>query len=480
MNIALISSAVVNPASDCLLLISDTAALPQSIFADAEINYIKTRKEAKDRLVRVNRFDSQLFVLFFDETKPESARLEAIRKEASKVAQKITKLRIATIQVTGNASASELLAACEGLILASYEFVKYLSKGAEKASTLQQIEVISDAVNPDQLAELINLSKAVYMSRDLVNEPASYLNATRFAEYMRQMGKQAGFDVEVLEQDHLVSLKMGGLLAVNKGSTEPATFTVMEYKSAEAKNPKPIVLVGKGLVYDSGGLSLKPTPDSMDYMKCDMAGGALVASLMYAIAKNKLPLHVIALVPATDNRLDANSYAPGDVITMHNGTTVEVLNTDAEGRLILADALSYAQKYEPQQVFNFATLTGAAAQAIGSYGMVVMGTAPDDTMMALKAAGDKAYERIAPFPFWDEYGELLKSDIADLKNIGGPKAGAITAGKFLEKFTNYPFVHFDIAGVAFFKTTDSYRKKGGTGYGVRMMYNYFKTLSEIN
>lgn len=210
----------------------------------------------------------------------------------------------------------------------------------------------------------------------------------------------------------------------------------------------------------------------MDTMKCDMGGAATVAASIFAVASAKLPLHVIALVPATDNRPDGNAYVPGDVITMFDGTTVEVLNTDAEGRLILADALTYAKKFEPEIVFNFATLTGSAARAIGSQGIVAMEVKAANLFCELAQSGSLVHERLVKFPMWDEYREQLNSEIADLKNIGGPEGGAITAGKFLEHFTDYPFVHFDIAGPAFIEKRDSYRGIGGTGTGVRLMFHY--------
>jgi len=197
------------------------------------------------------------------------------------------------------------------------------------------------------------------------------------------------------------------------------------------------VLVGKGIVYDTGGLSLKPTHDSMDYMKCDMAGAATVAATLYALAKNKVAVHVIGLIPATDNRPDGNAYVPGDVVRMFDGTTVEVLNTDAEGRMILADALAWSDKLDPQLVIDVATLTGAAHAAIGKYGIVAMGNADRKEMEDLKVSGDRVFERIAEFPFWDDYDELLKSEVADLKNIGGRYAGAIT-GKIPRTFYRKP------------------------------------------
>jgi leucyl aminopeptidase len=214
----------------------------------------------------------------------------------------------------------------------------------------------------------------------------------------------------------------------------------------------------------------------MDYMKSDMAGSAAVACAMYAIAKAKLPVHMVALVPATDNRPGGNAYAPGDVINMMDGQTVEMLNADAEGRMILADALHYAKRYAPQLVMDFATLTGAAAAAVGPYGIVCMGTADEKTKKKLSDSGENVYERLAEFPFWDEYDELIKSDIADMKNIGGPIAGAITAGKFLQRYTDYPWMHFDIAGPSFLHKGDSYRGKNGSGVGVRLLFDFFSNL----
>jgi leucyl aminopeptidase len=264
------------------------------------------------------------------------------------------------------------------------------------------------------------------------------------------------------------------LLSVNLGSQEPPTFTILEWRPENAVNTAPIVLIGKGVVFDTGGLSLKPTPAAMDMMKCDMAGAAAVVSAIYAAAKNQLPLHIVGLVPATDNRPGENAMAPGDVITMYDGTTVEVLNTDAEGRLILADALSFAAKYKPELVIDLATLTGAAARAIGKEGIVMMGTATAEQKNTLQQAGETAYERLVEFPLWEEYAKHIESDIADLKNLGLAEAGAISAGKFLEHFTSYPWIHLDIAGPAYLTGPDSYRGKNGTGTGVRLLYHFLK------
>jgi leucyl aminopeptidase len=246
----------------------------------------------------------------------------------------------------------------------------------------------------------------------------------------------------------------------------------MEHRPVRAINKNPLVLIGKGIVYDTGGLSLKPTPNSMDRMKSDMGGAAVVTGVMYVAAMLDLPLHIIALVPATENRPGENAYVPGDVIKMYSGSTVEVLNTDAEGRMVLADALHYAKKYRPELVIDFATLTGAASVAIGDVAMVTMGNADISIKTKMHQSGYNQYERLVEYPLWDEYGALIKSDIADLKNVGGPSGGAITAGKFLEHFTDYPWMHFDIAGVAHNTSGKDYRPTGGTAYGLRMMVDF--------
>jgi leucyl aminopeptidase len=261
---------------------------------------------------------------------------------------------------------------------------------------------------------------------------------------------------------------------VNKGSIDPPTFTIAEYKPENAVNEKPVVLVGKGVVYDTGGLSLKPTAGSMDTMKGDMAGGATMAAVIYFAALQKLPVHIIGLIPATDNRPGGNAYTPGDVITMFDGTTIEVLNTDAEGRMILADALAYSAKYDPEIVIDAATLTGAALRAIGTEATIIMGNAADSYFQDLEKIGFDVHERVVRFPFWDDYKAHMKSKIADMKNIGGPNAGMISAGKFLEHFVKAPYIHMDIAGPAWLDSKENYKGDGGTGAGVRLLYQFLK------
>ncbi len=441
-----------------------------------EIDFIKNEIKIKDKkAVCINQLHRLVIVQLIDVKKEKYQTVELLRKAASTIHTWITDAKIETISVLdAEGKVVETLAFAEGLALSNYQFLKYKKDKDKEAYSLKSITVVSKGVSPNQIEELNIVVEATCISRTLVNEPVNFLTATQLSKEFQKLGKEAGFNVEVFNKEKIKALKMGGLLSVNMGSVEPPTFSIMEYKPRNAKNKQPVILVGKGVVYDTGGLSLKPTPNSMDMMKCDMAGSAAVAGTMYAIAKSKLPVYVIGLVPATDNRPGGNAYVPGDVITMHNGMTVEMLNADAEGRMILADALSYAQKYDPKLVIDLATLTGAAVAAIGTSGIVAMGTADERTKNKLKQSGNSVFERLAEMPFWDDYDELIKSDIADMKNIGGPYAGSITAGKFLARYTKYPWMHLDIAGPAFLTAKDNYRVKGGTGVGVRLLFDYFK------
>jgi leucyl aminopeptidase len=409
-------------------------------------------------------------ILFFTK---ENADLEKMRMAGFKLRKQLDKT-ITSVEIHGGEKMA--LAVAEGLTLSNYQFLKYLSSKEEKAYKLAKIALFSD-VNQQQIDQVNNTNKAVYWSRDLVNEPHSYLTATQLSNEIVEKLTPLGLHVNVLEKHQIEALKLGGLIAVNLGSEEPPTFSIIEYKPEEAQNKKPVVLVGKGIVYDTGGLSLKPTAHSMDLMKSDMGGAACMVGTMMSIALNKLPVHVICIIPATDNRPGKNAYAPGDIITMYNGKTVEIKNTDAEGRMVLADALAYGDKYDPELVIDAATLTGAAVRAIGTKASVVMGNANQAILDQIVKSGQEVHERLVQLPFWDEYGEEMKSDIADLNNLGGPYAGMITAGKFLENFTNKPYIHLDIAGPAFLETEDGYRGKGGSGVGVRLLTNFLGTYT---
>lgn len=445
--------------------------------SESQLAYVKAQLALDMNKIPVyhNHGISYIMVINNDD-KPED-----YRKKATELFSLLQKNKEIDIALDGTLlNSNYLLAFAEGLVLAAYQFLKYF-KAEEKEKKAHQITSISCFHASDlnnEISYLQNVLKGVYWARDMVNEPLNSLNAVQFAAQVQNKGKEAGFNVEVLDKKKIESLQMGGLLAVNKGSIDPPTFTIATWKPENAVNKKPCILVGKGVMYDTGGLSLKPTAGSMDSMKSDMAGAAGVAATMFALASNKMPVWVIALIPATDNRPDGNAYTPGDVIKMYNGLHVEVMNTDAEGRMIMADALSYADNYEPELVIDMATLTGSAAVAIGKAASVCMGNAHEKNMNKLLLAGEKTHERLVKFPFWDDYKESLKSSIADLKNLGGRDAGAISAGKFLEHFTKSPYIHIDIAGTAFLDANDSYRLKGGTGIGVRLLTEFFKIISK--
>lgn len=440
----------------------------------------KQHRRLKQEFFSFNKFDKYIFVCFLPKTGKKSDQIENARQKGHKVFQVLAKTDMENVALKHIEEKDfELVAFAEGFVLGSYRFNKYKTSDeySNKKPAIKNLKVVSKTLSPIELQQVAMLAKANFFARDLVNEPLNNLNAETLAERIAEACKKRNVLVEVMNKTKIASLKMGGLLAVNKGSVDPPTFTIAEWKPEKPLNKRPYVLVGKGIVYDTGGMSLKPS-NYMTGMKADMGGAATMAATLCAVAEAKLPIHVIALIPATDNRTNGNAYVPDDVITMYDGTTVEVINTDAEGRLILADALSYAKKYDPELVINAATLTGSAMRALGTHGAVGMHTRAGIQMTKLIKTGEDVYERVVEFPMWNEYNEQLKSNVADVKNVGGATAGAITAGKFLERFTDYPFIHLDIAGVAHIDKKDSYRGIGATGFGVRLLFRFLQQMAE--
>jgi len=446
--------------------------------SDEENLYVQEQLNQKTRSFHFNRLSNHIFVEEVEKKSQYGHFLESIRLVSARLAEDIQKAKIAEIYVSAlDFSEEEILAFAEGLTLSNYRFVVYKTDKEKNIRTLDTIHIIHHEVEQKNIDQLNVVMEATLTARTLVNYPANYLNATGLAKEIEKLALDANAKMEIFNKTKIEALKMGGLLAVNKGSVDPPTFSIFEYKPDNAVNEKPIVFVGKGVVYDTGGLNIK-TGDFMNDMKADMGGAAAASGAAFAIAKAQLPVHIIALVPATDNRPGGNAYASGDVITMFDGQTVEIINTDAEGRMILADALAYAKKYDPMLVIDLATLTGAAARAIGNLGIVAMGAHCDEYLNQLKVSGEKTSERIVEFPFWEEYAEQLKSEIADMVHLGGVEGGAITAGKFLEKFTDYPYIHLDIAGPAFVTKKLNYRGIGGTGVGVRLLFDFVKNMVE--
>jgi leucyl aminopeptidase len=439
----------------------------------AEEQALWKRKPEKCETLFIQRLPDFLYLVSPDLSKSPNRILESFRKAGASWMEIIRKEKLETISIVGLTEPAHTLAFLEGLLLSAYSFSRY--KKEKENFVMQEVLVLDPGISDSDLAELGWLSDAVWWARDLVNEPFSGLNAAQMADAFVSKGEEAGFSAEIFHKQKIETLKMGGLLAVNRGSVDPPTFIVMEWKPDGAINSKPVVLIGKGVVFDTGGLSLKPTPKSMDFMKSDMAGAAAVAATMAVAAKAGLPVHLIGLVPATDNSPGGNALAPGDIITMSDGTTVEVLNTDAEGRLILADALCYAKKIDPMLVIDLATLTGAASIISGSQGILAMSN-NREFVQQLGDSGETVYERIVELPLWEEFGATLKSDVADMANLGGRDGQTIIAAKFLEHFTDYPWIHLDIAGTAFIFEKDGYKTKGGTGSGIRLLFNFLKNL----
>ena len=463
-----------------IYLIRKDNNLSHFAFTRAELKYITEQIKDGEKQVSINSYNKWSYIQVIDKETDLNVQHEKCRRAGSEHSLLLKQHKHNEIVlVDAIEEPGLLLAFAEGLVLGNYHFLKYFGDKSEKKHPLKSILIVSDKLDKQEIDVLKTLNEAVYIVRDMVNEPLSFMNAVQFSETVKHLGILGGFSVEVFNKKKIESLKMGGLLGVNRGSIDPPTFTIMEWMPENAVNKNPLVLVGKGIVFDTGGLSLKPTPNSMDYMKSDMSGAAAVAGVMYAVAQSKIPVKVVGLLPATDNRPDGNAVAPGDVITMYNGMSVEVLNTDAEGRLILADAISYAEKYKPELIIDIATLTGSAALALGRFGIVGMGNAESKYMKSLVYSGEHVHERIVEFPFWEEFDKLLESDIADLKNIAERDAGAITAGKFLEKFTGYPLIHLDIAGPAFLKKANSYQGKGATAIGVRLLFDFIRNFPNL-
>lgn len=415
--------------------------------------------------------------------------LEGVRRAVAKAGalahkQALGALALALPHVPGADAEAVAQAATEGMLLGQYKYVRYKTSLESQGGALATLTLVADPEEHEEVERGAQngriLAEAAISARDLVNASPHDKTASLLAKMAKQIGDRAGFEVEVWDKDRIRREKMGGLLGVNRGSQEPPTFSILRYQPESAVNGQPIVLVGKGVVYDTGGLSLK-TSEGMEKMKSDMGGAAAVIGAFEAVARLGLPVNLVGLIPASDNRPGEDAYVPGDVLTMHSGATVEVLNTDAEGRLLLADALSYARSLEPELVIDLATLTGAAVVALGLEAAAMMRNDEEtarEAAQGLREAGETTGERVHEMPMYADYKELLKSDVADLKNIGGRAAGSITAAKFLEHFVAYPWVHLDIAGTAFAPSDKPYKPTGGTGYGVRLIAEFLKSYAE--
>lgn len=429
--------------------------------------------------------------IFLEVTSSETFPLNEFRKLGNSIIKSAKKESNTSILIdwsdfpsfTSTISESDALGALvEGLWLGFYSYDYYKTNKKEKSNkknNVSKIYILTSEKDKKQKGDTLN--KAIILSttqnkiRDLVNAPSNELTPVELANRCKKSAKAFNFSCKVLNKKEISSLKMGGLLGVNKGSANEPVFIIAEHK-AKSKKAKTVVLVGKAITFDTGGISIKPSA-GMGEMKGDMAGGAAVIGAVEAAARLNLDLNVIGLIPSTDNMPSGSATCPGDILTSMSGLTIEVDNTDAEGRLILCDALFYARRYKPDYIIDLATLTGACVVSLAHFAAGVMSN-NDDLVKKLVESGNQTFERVWQLPMWDDYDNLIKSDVADVKNVGGRWGGAITAGKFLQRFIEpkQAWAHIDIAGPSFFDAADSYQSKGGTGFGVRLLIDFFQNL----
>jgi leucyl aminopeptidase len=424
--------------------------------------------------------------------KREDFTLERLRRGVGVAVRQAEKLGVTSLALVLDHSqkSSERMGAetsargaVDGAVLAAWDFKEYKSRkpGDPASKTVSQVTLIArnaaevkafeKAAGPAAI-----IANSTNLTRELQFRPGNEVTPSYLARKAQELGKKHDLKVTVLDREQMKKEGMRALLAVAQGSIEEPRFIVLEYMKG-VKNKPPLVLIGKGVTFDTGGISIKPA-ERMEDMKYDMSGAAAVLGALKGIAELKLKANVIGLIPSTDNMPSGSAYKPGDVIRAHSGKTIEIVNTDAEGRLILADALSYAQRYKPAAVVDAATLTGAVVVALGQVAIGIMGN-DGDLIDEVRAAGQRVGERCWPLPLWDEYRELIDSNIADMKNSGGRAAGSITGGWFLKEFAgDMPWVHLDIAGTAYKDDAAPYLRKGATGVPTRLFIEWVRTRAQ--
>ncbi|TCJ17376.1 leucyl aminopeptidase [Rubrobacter taiwanensis] len=399
---------------------------------------------------------------------------ERLRRASATAAKKARSLKresaaFALAVPEGEGTEDAAQAAAEGAALGLYRFDRYKTKEDDEPAELASFTLVADdAGAANRGAEIgVKVAAGAMLARDLANEPGNVATPTYLAERAQEIAGRYGMQTTVLDRAGAAEEGLSGLLAVARGSEEEPRFIVLEHR--RGGESAPVVLVGKAVTFDSGGISLKPH-SGMEEMKYDMGGGAAVLGAMEAVGALGLPLNVVAIVPATENLPSGKAYKPGDVIRLHSGKTAEIVSTDAEGRMILADALSYARRYEPAAVVDCATLTGACMVALGHHASGLMGN-DEDLIAEVQTAGEKSGERAWPLPLFEEYTEQIRGNTADIKNSGGRFGGALTAGAFLKEFADYPWAHLDIAGTAWLeeRARNAYTPRGATGTPARLL-----------
>jgi leucyl aminopeptidase len=404
---------------------------------------------------------------------------ERLRQAFGSAMQALRSARVTAFTVALQPGLS-LEAVCEGALLGSYSFDHYKTRDRDERFCFDEMTLllpkgIAIKEGRAKVDQVQTVCRGVNLARDLVSHPGNVATTGYLADAARDLASRHALTCRVLELDQLKQLGMNALVAVGKGSVEPPRLIVLEYRGAGSKE-RPVALVGKGITFDSGGISIKPGA-GMEEMKTDMSGGAAVLGALEATAGLKLPVNLVGIIPTAENMPDGMAYKPGDVLTSLSGQTIEITNTDAEGRLILCDALHYAATtYKPAAMIDLATLTGACVVALGHEASGMMGN--DQRLIdSLKRSGERCGERVWQLPLWDEYGDTMKSDIADLRNAGSRDGGSITAGWFLKQFVGKTrWVHLDIAGTAWTDKARPCSPKGATGVGVRLLIEYLRSL----
>ncbi|HKR72885.1 MAG TPA: leucyl aminopeptidase [Candidatus Nitrosocosmicus sp.] len=479
--------------------LAEDGSIPSYIEKDSKLSQIlkkinnfghthlkSTKKYGKSMTLGISLDDSPITILLIglgDSNKLTSDRVRHIGGLISLRCKELDFTRINILKFFSEPTYFEPL--IEGLVLSRYEFNNFKENYSKQAPDLassadSNINIITDGSNLEVELTQINKSKticdAVFFSRDLANSPPNHINPDKLAQSAKSLESINNIKIQILDQSQIKEMGMNGIISVGKGSENEPKVIIVNYNNSET-NEKPILLVGKAVTFDTGGISIKPS-DRMDEMKFDKSGGCTVLGIMKAIGNLALPLNVIAIIPAVENMPSGSAYRPGDIIRMYNGKTVEVLNTDAEGRMILADALAYGiSKYSPKCVIDFATLTGACIIALGTNVAGIIGN-DDKLIQQLKISASSTGEKIWQLPLYEEFFDLIKSNIASIKNIGGRTGGTITAAAFLSNFVeNTPWVHFDIAGTAWTQdgtSEKSYNPKGATGFGIRLIINFLE------
>lgn len=412
--------------------------------------------------------------------KREKAGLEQIREAAGRAVLRARDKGLKTLATTTGVFNSMPLditvsdvagAISEGAILALYRFSKYRVKEDPNSKHIEEIRIVEKGSDVREAKRGVEerriIAESVNFVRDLINHPANDMTPTILAETAKGMARKNRIRCAILSKRQAERLGMGAFLGVAKGSQEPPKFIILEYNGGR-RGDRPIVIVGKSITFDSGGISLKPS-EGMGKMKYDMSGGAITLGVLRAASKLRIPMNLVGLLPATENMPSGTATRPGDILRSMSGRTIEIISTDAEGRLALSDALFYATRYKPKWIIDIATLTGACVIALGNHAIGMLGN-DRELKERITAAGEKVWERVWEMPLWDEYFEQMKSPVADIKNSGGREGGVMTAAIFLSKFVEgYPWLHLDIASVAWCDKDRPYIPAGATAIGVRLI-----------